>query len=749
MEIEVGGQIQGISLGSFLQIVHMDKTSCTLKIYSNDDVGYLYLTDGALIAAEAGELNGLEAAYEIMSWNKTVIIIDNAPAPEKTISTPLMSILMEGLRRKDERNAQLESDEDARTEIQVDFDPDTYVSKDDEIASQFVDGAAASDKTTSGGDIELDYGDEPPPEPSAEPEEDVEGLVEQSAPGYDTERLDDKAYDVADKPVDDKGEDDDVEFEGEDAVLPEKTVKGKIKRLFFIAVVLSAATFAGLYFYRISLLKKNYETMVGQLQNQSSTVKMERILSGFINTTEDGDTYLAKAVDLMNELDTLTKIDKKVKALPVDDKYRVTATGLYKTFSKAYKGSVFSGYVAKKTAEIPIKIEGVEFKKLGLITGLSIDLRMENYNKFLKGYPKSRHKQAVKNMMAAVGDEVYVVLSRNSFKCDKAGNWENCIKIAERFIRDFSFDNRIDSVKELKDIMQQKSDYADLKFRASAVDFSEAREMFRHYLKKNPESFMKKNVRMEISRLNRKIDFKSKWDETYKFCSNKSIPLSQRIRDLKDYIERDYSGLFKAESAKLAAELKSEEKVARVKKNRRDKERLEKERLAKIQSEKDRKAKEAEAAHQQLLKKQQHEKRLKDESERMTRLLGESAARFMVNSDRTVKDTRAGLTWCIIDSGIEVGECMTYEKANAYVKNLRTGGYKDWRLPDAGELALIYNSKPYFPSSGSQWYWTAESIDEAMMGGGKAVIFYPDQKDVYKRVLLKFSNCGYVHAVRP
>ncbi|MCP4344144.1 MAG: DUF4388 domain-containing protein, partial [Desulfobacterales bacterium] len=314
MEIEVGGQIQGISLGSFLQIVHMDKTSCTLKIYSNDDVGYLYLDDGALIASEAGELIGLEAAYEIMSWNKTVIIIDSAPAPEKNISTPLMSILMEGLRRKDERNAQLESEGDARKEIEVDFDPDTYVSKDDEIASQFVENSGQPDAANaSAGDIELDYGDTLPPSSVVEEVADSKTTEEEISTSQTTEKHEAPRHQGEGEETDQKTDEpevaDEVEFEGEDSLLPEKTVKGKIKKLIVIAMILSAATFGALHFYRISLLKKHYEAMIVKLQSQKNTVKMKRVLSGFINSTDDGNTYLPKAVELMNELDILGKID--------------------------------------------------------------------------------------------------------------------------------------------------------------------------------------------------------------------------------------------------------------------------------------------------------------------------------------------------------------------------------------------------------------------------------------------------------
>ena len=69
----LGGQIHGISLASFLQMSEMEKTTCKLKVTAKGKVGFLYLSDGKLIAAETGKLTKEQAAYEIISWDKTVI----------------------------------------------------------------------------------------------------------------------------------------------------------------------------------------------------------------------------------------------------------------------------------------------------------------------------------------------------------------------------------------------------------------------------------------------------------------------------------------------------------------------------------------------------------------------------------------------------------------------------------------------------------------------------------------------------
>ena len=68
----VGGQIQGISLDSFLQMAQMEKTTCTLKVISGSNIGYLYISKGSLFSAETGELTNRDAVYEIIGWDLLV-----------------------------------------------------------------------------------------------------------------------------------------------------------------------------------------------------------------------------------------------------------------------------------------------------------------------------------------------------------------------------------------------------------------------------------------------------------------------------------------------------------------------------------------------------------------------------------------------------------------------------------------------------------------------------------------------------
>jgi DNA-binding response OmpR family regulator len=103
------GHISGITLSSFLQLLEIEKKTCTLKITAEDQEGALYLSKGMLLNAETALLQGEEAAYEIVCWdNATIEISSGRKKRNKVIESTLSHILMEGFRRKDERCRNIE-----------------------------------------------------------------------------------------------------------------------------------------------------------------------------------------------------------------------------------------------------------------------------------------------------------------------------------------------------------------------------------------------------------------------------------------------------------------------------------------------------------------------------------------------------------------------------------------------------------------------------------------------------------------
>ncbi len=109
MDTNVGGQIHGISLPSFLQMAEMEQSTFALRITSAGQVGTLHIFEGQLIAAELDQWTGRDAAYRIIAWDDaTVEIAPAAPSKTDEIKQPLMHVLMESLKIKDDITAPLD-----------------------------------------------------------------------------------------------------------------------------------------------------------------------------------------------------------------------------------------------------------------------------------------------------------------------------------------------------------------------------------------------------------------------------------------------------------------------------------------------------------------------------------------------------------------------------------------------------------------------------------------------------------------
>lgn len=96
------GFIHGFTLANFLQAVQVEEKTITLKITSRGRVGYLHLLQGELINAESQGAKGLDAAYEILGWRDPQIEMKGLLSKNRVIKKPLMRLLLEYSRLKDE-----------------------------------------------------------------------------------------------------------------------------------------------------------------------------------------------------------------------------------------------------------------------------------------------------------------------------------------------------------------------------------------------------------------------------------------------------------------------------------------------------------------------------------------------------------------------------------------------------------------------------------------------------------------------
>ncbi len=124
--------------------------------------------------------------------------------------------------------------------------------------------------------------------------------------------------------------------------------------------------------------------------------------------------------------------------------------------------------------------------------------------------------------------------------------------------------------------------------------------------------------------------------------------------------------------------------------------------------------------------------------------------RFVEKTKGVVLDRNTGLMWTLVDSSLtRPDECITYDMAQKYVKNLSYGGYSDWQLPTPDQLAGIYKNKPFFPGKASIWYWTSESYSSYSEGWHKIVDTVTGKNSTDWEIIRRdAAECGTVRAVR-
>ncbi len=99
----VSGQITGISLTSFLQMMETEEKTCTLKVFTRNNFGRIFFLNGVIVDGATTRSENVQALYEILSWDDVVIEVGkNDSRTENVINLSLMDILMDSAQHYDE-----------------------------------------------------------------------------------------------------------------------------------------------------------------------------------------------------------------------------------------------------------------------------------------------------------------------------------------------------------------------------------------------------------------------------------------------------------------------------------------------------------------------------------------------------------------------------------------------------------------------------------------------------------------------
>lgn len=100
-----GGLFRGVTLASFLQLLAMERMTCTVKVTCEERAGLLFFESGVLLDATTGEVHGIDACIAILQWPQPDIAVHSGcGARTREIPLGLEVILLEAMRLMDERS---------------------------------------------------------------------------------------------------------------------------------------------------------------------------------------------------------------------------------------------------------------------------------------------------------------------------------------------------------------------------------------------------------------------------------------------------------------------------------------------------------------------------------------------------------------------------------------------------------------------------------------------------------------------
>jgi serine/threonine protein kinase/predicted DNA-binding ribbon-helix-helix protein len=546
-------------------------------------------------------------------------------------------------------------------------------------------------------------------------------------------------------------------------------------------VIIAIGVFVTMRFLESRRMKAEYQIVLAQVGNVQKLESKERLLQLYVKSHKKNEHTINAEMRTIEIRGFIQERDYKMVLSLSDNllknKDYEKAENTFKEYLKKYPRSTHSGEFEQKISEIRILMEDRDYKKLKALAQDNYKARIKAYTSYLTNYPTGKNKSVVEGLFSDISEEYFNYLKDEVIVCDKLEDWAECIQLCNHFTESLKDNTHLNDVKAIWiDLEKREQEHKDLtklmrKAKLKSKDYRAVKQIYSEYLKANPDSteYIKGKIKNEVARL----DEKREWENTLAYGKNKQNDLGKRINRLRRYIGKESTGPYVEDAKMLLKRLQKEEqgvkRSLRLADMQREKELEQKtwneinavirnreinvfDRIRSLEGYISQNSSGKYAGHARTKL-----ERLKAEGKEWTRMegirkrlsiqLAKSGGIFIDNGDGTVKDKRNGLIWCMLDSIDTLNKCINYESALKYVKTLKTGGHGTWRLPTAGELALIYKGEPFFPSIAARRYWTSETRGKASW---QTVSIVNSKKDrSFSLEYVKVNKCLAVRAVRP
>jgi CheY-like chemotaxis protein/predicted regulator of Ras-like GTPase activity (Roadblock/LC7/MglB family) len=106
LQKQEGGVLRGVTLASFLQLLALERMTCTVKVSSGILSALVFFENGVLLDATTGTTSGIEACFEILCWPAPEIAVHSGCGTRvREIPIGLEAVLLEAMRLADEHQS--------------------------------------------------------------------------------------------------------------------------------------------------------------------------------------------------------------------------------------------------------------------------------------------------------------------------------------------------------------------------------------------------------------------------------------------------------------------------------------------------------------------------------------------------------------------------------------------------------------------------------------------------------------------
>lgn len=126
----VEGDLKDIGLGTIVQLLCLERRRGKLQLQQGEEGGTIFFESGEIVHATSGELSGPEAIYKLLTWDTGWFRMTEASTPVNTVNLNWNHLLLNGMRRIDERNKNIPTPLDNPLPSPVDLSQDKHLESD-------------------------------------------------------------------------------------------------------------------------------------------------------------------------------------------------------------------------------------------------------------------------------------------------------------------------------------------------------------------------------------------------------------------------------------------------------------------------------------------------------------------------------------------------------------------------------------------------------------------------------------------